>query len=270
MSNQTSSEKLKQLERELEEIHTKARGQYVNRQTTSPIRNSAMKAADQISVKQPYGETKPGSPEDQSKAKPTYLEEKHLAVMPRHVTSREKGTTPKQPTIKGRGSGKSKFVFRIGLALFGLAFISAGFFLLVGIRSSGSNQKVGNWEECLQAKGSVIQESYPRVCVTKAGQRFTETIATRSPTPTPTPSPTKDLNTSMDEVKEDEELETTVKDGCVIGGCNSEICAEVEMDSICVFRPEATCYKTAICERQEDGECGWTQTTELQACLGQY
>lgn len=56
-------------------------------------------------------------------------------------------------------------------------------------------------------------------------------------------------------------------DGCVISGCNGELCADVERSSICLYRPEFICYKTASCERQKDGKCGWTQTAELTACL---
>lgn len=34
-----------------------------------------------------------------------------------------------------------------------------------------------NFAECSTAKGSVIQESYPEVCVTKKGQRFVKEIS---------------------------------------------------------------------------------------------
>ena len=55
--------------------------------------------------------------------------------------------------------------------------------------------------------------------------------------------------------------------GCVVSGCSSEICAEEEVISICLFRPEYECYRTATCERQLDGECGWTMTDELIDCV---
>jgi hypothetical protein len=35
--------------------------------------------------------------------------------------------------------------------------------------------------------------------------------------------------------------------GCYVGGCSGQICSE--------------------CERQQNGQCGWTVTTELRACL---
>ena len=74
----------------------------------------------------------------------------------------------------------------------------------------------------------------------------------------------------------DDNNETTqpiTGEGCVIGGCNGELCQDADeepLSSICIFRPEYICYKSATCELQNDGKCGWTQTEELQACLAQY
>lgn len=59
--------------------------------------------------------------------------------------------------------------------------------------------------------------------------------------------------------------------GCAIGGCSGEICTEASVDggsaSTCIYRPEYTCYRTATCERQEDGQCGWTRSLALLQCL---
>lgn len=55
---------------------------------------------------------------------------------------------------------------------------------------------------------------------------------------------------------------------CFVGGCSGQICSENEgVISTCEFRPEYACYQTATCERQAGGECGWTETPELDACL---
>jgi len=58
---------------------------------------------------------------------------------------------------------------------------------------------------------------------------------------------------------------------CVITGCNNELCAESASGvvSACAFRPEHACYGSefAVCERQASGDCGWTATDKLQACL---
>lgn len=56
---------------------------------------------------------------------------------------------------------------------------------------------------------------------------------------------------------------------CVRGGCGGELCHDEGSDraSICVARPEHACYGQASCERQPSGQCGWTETPELRACL---
>jgi len=58
--------------------------------------------------------------------------------------------------------------------------------------------------------------------------------------------------------------------GCVIGGCSGEICSDAEggpMMSNCMYVPAYQCYKTATCERQATGKCGWTETPSLRQCL---
>ncbi|HEU0036994.1 MAG TPA: DUF6748 domain-containing protein [Kofleriaceae bacterium] len=56
---------------------------------------------------------------------------------------------------------------------------------------------------------------------------------------------------------------------CFVGGCSGQICSDQEgVISTCEWRDEYACYQTATCERQADGQCGWTETPELQACLG--
>ncbi len=37
--------------------------------------------------------------------------------------------------------------------------------------------------------------------------------------------------------------------------------------STCEYREEYGCYKSATCERQDSGKCGWTETEELNSCL---
>jgi hypothetical protein len=58
---------------------------------------------------------------------------------------------------------------------------------------------------------------------------------------------------------------------CIIGGCSSQLCtdsAKGPMMSTCEYREEYACYKSAVCEVQATGECGWRQTPALSACLG--
>ena len=54
---------------------------------------------------------------------------------------------------------------------------------------------------------------------------------------------------------------------CFKTGCSSQVCAERDVITTCEFRPEYACYQKAMCERQRSGECGFTQTAELTACL---
>lgn len=56
---------------------------------------------------------------------------------------------------------------------------------------------------------------------------------------------------------------------CYIGGCSGQICSDLEgIASTCEYQEQYACYKTAKCEVQKTtGKCGWTKTTELNACL---
>lgn len=54
---------------------------------------------------------------------------------------------------------------------------------------------------------------------------------------------------------------------CVRSGCSGQLCAEEPMFSTCEWREEYACYQAAACERQADGQCGFTPTPELAACL---
>lgn len=59
-------------------------------------------------------------------------------------------------------------------------------------------------------------------------------------------------------------------DGCVIGGCSAEICAEEPQFSPCIWHDAYVCFRDAICTRQAGGACGWTPTPELTACLASH
>lgn len=57
---------------------------------------------------------------------------------------------------------------------------------------------------------------------------------------------------------------------CKTTGCSGQLCvdeSEGDVVTTCEYKAEYACYKTAKCERQEDGKCGWTPTEELVACL---
>ncbi|HUS30637.1 MAG TPA: DUF6748 domain-containing protein [Kofleriaceae bacterium] len=55
---------------------------------------------------------------------------------------------------------------------------------------------------------------------------------------------------------------------CFVGGCSGQVCSDDPNPfTTCEFQPEYACYHTATCAVQADGNCGWTQTAELSACL---
>lgn len=55
---------------------------------------------------------------------------------------------------------------------------------------------------------------------------------------------------------------------CYVGGCGGQTCSDQPgLVSTCQWRPEYACYQTAVCEEQVEGECGWTETEALAACL---
>lgn len=59
---------------------------------------------------------------------------------------------------------------------------------------------------------------------------------------------------------------------CYRGGCSGQLCGDKSIQDIattCEWREEYACYAEpiGICERQLDGQCGWTQTEELNSCL---
>lgn len=58
-----------------------------------------------------------------------------------------------------------------------------------------------------------------------------------------------------------------VTSGCVVSGCNNELCSAQPSNSVCQVKPENKCYATAHCELQSTGDCGWTMTPALQECL---
>ena len=57
---------------------------------------------------------------------------------------------------------------------------------------------------------------------------------------------------------------------CIVTGCSSQVCSDVEVTTTCDFKPAFVCYSKAVCERQLNGECGWTETTDLKTCLDEF
>jgi hypothetical protein len=62
-----------------------------------------------------------------------------------------------------------------------------------------------------------------------------------------------------------------VEGSCYLGGCGGEVCADrPDVVSPCIWRDAFVCYRDATCARQPDGDCGWTPTPELSACLASH
>lgn len=82
---------------------------------------------------------------------------------------------------------------------------------------------------------------------------------------TPTPEPVFD---EVDPISVAPIVPTEPTQRCYVSGCSSQLCGSEEgMMSICEYREEYACYQTATCEVQPTGECGWTETEELNSCL---
>lgn len=56
-------------------------------------------------------------------------------------------------------------------------FLLFGISIAISLYGKGLNVKPPtNFEECSSTKGSIIQESYPEICVTRKGSRFVREI----------------------------------------------------------------------------------------------
>jgi len=59
----------------------------------------------------------------------------------------------------------------------------------------------------------------------------------------------------------------SVLPACIRTGCSGEICAPESMASICLWLDWYACLSLTVCERQEDGNCAFTMTEAVQACM---
>ena len=83
--------------------------------------------------------------------------------------------------------------------------------------------------------------------------------------------------TKIEEIEEeDDEKDKEIisreepKGHCFATGCSNEICADEDIMSICVWKPEYICYQDAICARNEEGVCAWQKTPKLLDCLANF
>ncbi len=109
--------------------------------------------------------------------------------------------------------------------------------------------QISSFEDCAAA-GYPVMESYPRQCNTPDGKHFVEEI------------PAESSNSNGGAI---------VANGCAVAGCSGQLCVSADQAgaivTTCEYRAEYACYQEASCEPQPNGECGWTPTVGLQACL---
>lgn len=134
----------------------------------------------------------------------------------------------------------------IGILIGILALVVIG----IAVAANAPERKVvSNFEEC-EAAGYPIMESHPRQCRAPDGTLFREDLSEGGGTQTGA---------------------AYVGAGCALAGCSNIICAEEDQApgivTTCEYREEYACYQNARCEKQMNGQCGWTQTAELSACL---
>jgi eight-cysteine-cluster-containing protein len=141
---------------------------------------------------------------------------------------------------------------RLLIAVIGLMIVGV---LLYGLMLWTGQFKPGHittYAECAAA-GYPILESYPSQCKTPDGRTF---VNPNEHVTVPNPVATSST--------------PTTSSGCVVGGCSKELCTDATQGPVvspCIYMAQFACYKTATCERQGNGRCGWTQTPALQQCL---
>lgn len=105
----------------------------------------------------------------------------------------------------------------------------------------------------------------------EGGARFTASGVITPTTPELEKYDIQGVFSVTDSVIIDEEPRTETpapSTSCYVGGCSSQLCSDTPgMASTCEYHESYACYRTATCERQASGECGWTQTAELAACI---
>jgi hypothetical protein len=137
-------------------------------------------------------------------------------------------------------------IFGAGVILLALLGFSVGYFQH---RLSIAPQ---SYEECILQPGSKIQESFPPICVTAEGNYFAQPQGSTAETP------------------REDGSDTPLLVACKRTGCSGQLCVESDSEDVittCEFRAEYACYQEAPCERQPNGECGFTPSQGLSTCI---
>lgn len=157
----------------------------------------------------------------------------------------------------------ARFLQYLGVFL-GLAIIFGSATVYFKTRIEGIPQ---DYEQCVKRTGSRLEKSIPSICITLEGNYFIQPITDEQGNPLialPTVSlaPTEAIVSPTPH---------SIDRGCKRAGCNGQLCIDANSQdkvSSCDFKPEYVCYQKAQCERQLDGDCGFTPSDELSQCLG--
>jgi hypothetical protein len=98
---------------------------------------------------------------------------------PQPMTSQQPATPqptePQPPTPEVPTTSQSPKILLFGVALLLIAIIGAAAYLFYQNQNKQAPQPA-SYEGCVNAEGSVIQESYPATCITKDGERFLQPL----------------------------------------------------------------------------------------------
>lgn len=170
-----------------------------------------------------------------------------------------------------------------------LKILGALFFFVVifGGTAAYFKGKIDNipetYEECTKLKGSRSQHSIPDVCITLDGNYFVQPIQDENgnsifalltpsqprPTSVPSENPTSIPQTLPTAVPTQATQGNTLLT-CKRSGCSGQVCVDISAEEVlttCEYRPEYACYQEAPCERQPDGQCGFTPSAALTQCV---
>lgn len=93
-------------------------------------------------------------------------------------------------------------------------------------------------------------------------------VPVQVPTPHEEPTPPVVVAPTPEEPIAPSPISPTEPRKCYAGGCSGQICSDdPNAVSTCEWTEAYACYQSATCEVQPTGECGWTETTALTACL---
>lgn len=85
----------------------------------------------------------------------------------------------------------------------------------------------------------------------------------------PEPSPEAPLDQTESPLPTSSPVSET--NGCVRAGCSNQLCVDQsDADDImttCEYKDEYACLEQSVCERQANGECGWSESDEYISCM---